>query len=112
MTLEVYPVYEVSPDTTGYAPTTTPVTSPPSEVSLPPPALASLPPGAPVSLGGIVACDIHLLDRSAGMVPVLASDNHFASDNHYFHFDLMPVATGAACQCCFPLKRLVPGGAV
>ena len=58
VTLEEYLVYEVSPNTTGYAPTITLATSPPSEVSLPPLVLDSLPLGAPVSLGGVVACDI------------------------------------------------------
>ena len=90
MTLDVYPVYEVSPDSTGYVPVTTPVTPPSSEVLLLPPAPESLPPGAPVSLNGVVACDITLLNRSADLsllaipllplpdgmllVPVMASD--------------------------------------
>ena len=50
MTFDVHPVYEVSPDTTGYVPATTPVTPPSSEVSLPPPA-----PESPVSLNGVVS---------------------------------------------------------
>ena len=95
VTLDVYPVYEMSPDTTDYLPASAPVTPPAYEVSLPPPALESLPPGAPLSLSGVVACDITLLDRSVylshlaislfplpdGMllVPVMASDQPFTS---------------------------------
>ena len=51
-TLDVYPVYEVSQDTTGYVPATTPVTPPSSEVLSPPPDPESLPMGGPVSLTG------------------------------------------------------------
>ena len=51
VTLDVYQVYEVSLDTTGYIPATAPVTPPSSEVSLP----APVPEQAPVSGGsGVV----------------------------------------------------------
>ena len=52
VTAEVYPVFEVSPDTTGSVLTTPP--APPSSptVSLPPPVPAFSPPGAPISLDG------------------------------------------------------------
>ena len=59
MTLDVYPVYEVSPYTTCYIP---PVTPQFSEGSLPPPGPESLPLGAPASLDGLLAYDITLLD--------------------------------------------------
>ena len=71
-TLDVYPVYKVSPDTTGYIPANTPVTPPSSEVLLPPPDPESLPLGALVSLNGVVACDITLVDHNTDLsLPLL-----------------------------------------
>ena len=54
VTLDVYPVYEVSPNTTGYVPATALVTPPSSEVSLPHPAPESLPPGVARGISGIL----------------------------------------------------------
>ena len=54
VTLDAYPVFEVSPDTTGYVPATPPVPPPSPEVSFPPPAQASFLPGAPVSVDGMI----------------------------------------------------------
>ena len=117
VTLDVYPVYEVSLDTMGYVPANAPVTPPSSEVSLPP--LESLPPGAPVSLSGVVACDITLLDCSVDLslfaipllplldgmllVPVMASDQPSTSTRAR--------PGGSSVPVLLPLNRLVPGGA-
>ena len=84
VSLDLYPVYVVSLDTTGYVP--------PTAVSLPPSDPESLP---PVTMDGVLACDLNLLDREpdlsllniplltlpAGMllVPVLPSDQPSAS---------------------------------
>ena len=59
VTLDMYPIYEVSPDTTCYVPATLPVTPPISGGSLPPK------PGGPASLDSLLAYDITLLDRYA-----------------------------------------------
>ena len=76
VTAEVYPVFEVSPDTTGsvLASPSVPLSSP--MVSLPPPALTFSPPGAPLSLDGMVLA-FPLLPVPDGMVfvPVLAPDD-------------------------------------
>ena len=85
VSLDVYPVYEVSPDTMGYVPSTAPGGPTSSAVSLP--LSQSLP---PVAVDGVIACDLNLLDPGtdlsllaflifplpAGMVqmPLLLSD--------------------------------------
>ena len=85
--LDVYPVYEVSPDTMGYIPSMAPGGPTSSAVSLPPSDLESLP---PVAVDGVIAYDLNLLDPGtdlsllafplfplpAGMllVPLLPSD--------------------------------------
>ena len=77
MTAKVYPVFEVSPYTTGSVLTSPP--APPSSspmVSFPPPAPTFSPPGAPASLDGLVLTFL-LLPVPDGMVivPVLAPDD-------------------------------------
>ena len=54
VTAEVYPVFEVSPDTTGSVLTSPPAPPLSPTVSLPPPAPTFSPPGALVSLDGLV----------------------------------------------------------
>ena len=52
VSLDVYPVYEVSPDTTGVVPSTAP---------------ESFPLAAPVAVDGVLACDLNLLDRGTDL---------------------------------------------
>ena len=54
-TLDVYPVYEVSPDTTSYVPATTPETPPSSEVFVAPSGPGVSPSGGP-SVAGWCGC--------------------------------------------------------
>ena len=56
---DVYPIYEVSPDTTGYVPSTAPGGPMSSAVSLPLSDPESL---LPVAVDGVIACDLNLLD--------------------------------------------------
>ena len=76
VTRDTDPVFEVSPDTTGYVPATPPVPTPSAEIPSQTPALASPPPEAPISLDGMVLA-IPMLPLPDGimLVPVLASDN-------------------------------------
>ena len=111
ITLDVYPVYEVSPDTTGYVPATRPVMLPSSEVcfvaySRSGASPSGTPPPPPVSLNGVVACDITLLDRSTDLsllaipllplpdglllVPVTASDQPSTSIEHPLPREQLP----------------------
>ena len=73
VTAEVYPVFEVSPDTRGSVLTSPP--GPPSSptVSLPPLALRFSPPGAPLSLDGLVlALPLFPVPDVMVLVPVVA----------------------------------------
>ena len=62
VTLDVFPVYEESPDSSYYVPATSPVIPPFSEGSLPLLGPESLPRGVPASLDSLLAYDITLLD--------------------------------------------------
>ena len=59
VSLDAYPVNEVSPDTMGYVPSTAPGGPTSSAVSLPLSDPESLP---PVAVDGVIACDRNLLD--------------------------------------------------
>ena len=75
VTIDVFPVYELSPDTSYYVPETSPVTPLSSEGLLPPLDPESLPLGAPASLNSLLVNDITLLDCDADLsllgVPLL-----------------------------------------
>ena len=94
LTAEVYPVFEVSPDTTGSVLTSPPALPSSPMVSLPPPAPAFSPPGAPVSLDGLVLA-LPLLPLPDGMVLVPSWSAHRG---------------GKAPLCCFLFKGCVQGG--
>ena len=104
VTAEVYPVFEVSPDTTKSILTSPP--APPSSpmVSLPPPAPTFSPPGAPASLDGLVLA-FSLLPRPDVMVlvPVLAPD---------YSSSLTECSSrGKSAPVLFPLQGSCPGRA-
>ena len=61
--LDVFPVYEPSPDTSLYVPVTSPVTPALSEGPVQLLGTESLPPGGPASMDSLLAYDITLLDR-------------------------------------------------
>ena len=101
---EMYPVFEVSPDTTGSVLTSPP--APPSSptVSLPPPAPVSSPPGDPVSLNGMVLTfPLHPLPDGMVLVPVLTPDDSSSLSEHPFRGNSAPVL--------FPLQGIYPGRA-
>ena len=120
MTFDVYPVYEVSPDTMCYYPATSLVTPRFCEGPLPPPGPESLPLGAPASLDSLLAYDITLLDRDTDLsllaVPLLPLPDNLL---------LLPVTASEQPSTllnarrrrnCFPCRfsseRLVPRGTI
>ena len=66
--LDVFIVYEKSPDTLYYLPATSPVTPPFSEGSLPLLGPESFPLGAPASMDSLLAYDITLQDSDANLL--------------------------------------------
>ena len=101
VSLDVYPVYEVSQDSTGFILSTAPGEPTSPAVSLPPSDPESLPPAAPVVVDGVLACDLNLLDRGTDLsllaIPLfpLPAAGTIVGLGSTFYFAGMPVTAGA-----------------
>ena len=111
VTLDVYPVYEVSTNTTYYVPTISPVTPQIPEGSLLPPGPESLPLGAPASLDSLLAYDITLLDRDTDLsllaVPLLPLPDDLLLLPVIASEHPQPLRNGRRRRNCFPLLLLL-----